>query len=192
MVREAQQRICDLQIQISEDQEGLEKIFKTKKKLKKFTLQTLYDSPVLKAFKLRCKTKRVQQADAIAKAVGSLEEYIAQQEDGMGEFNLAGYAEERLENCLKREEHEEHEKRFWEDFLGSKCSNCDRSYLDMRIIEGEIVCSCGCRYKPLCEACGIELDFDHAKGVFVCRKCHSIFRLPTLKRSDFTLLRQLF
>ena len=192
MLAEALQRIQDLQIQRSETPEGLQDIFKTKKELKEFTLQALYDSEVLKAFILRCKIKRVQLAEAIAEAVGSLDEYVVQQEEIMGHLNLAGYIEERLEDCLNRERQDQLEKPFREHLLNFKCSNCNHDYFGMwiDISEAEIVCSCGYRYKPLCTACGNELDFDNAKDAFFCRKCHAKFRLPTLKPSDFTFIKE--
>lgn len=188
MVEEANQSICDMQIQRSEDPEDLENILKIKKQLKEFTLDTLYDSKVLKQFKLHCKTKRIPLPTAIVEAVGSFGEFVAQQEE-MGD-NLVSYIEEKLENVLKREQQEQLEKRFQERMLKFKCSKCGRNS-GLYVVSGIIVCDCGFLYKPLCEECGNQLGFDEAKHVFVCGKCHMIFRLPTPKPGDFKSIREL-
>jgi hypothetical protein len=181
MVEEAHQRIQDLQIHRSENPKDLENIFKTKKELKEFTLQTLYDSQVLKAFKLRCKAKHLPLSEAIAKAAGSFDEFVAQQEGIMGELNLAGYIEERLENNLPfvmgREEEEEQlrVKRNLNDFMARlKCSNCGSSIEKFLINFNQLVCkNCQASYEIPCPRCKAGLRVNETGDYVKEHRCPS-------------------
>jgi hypothetical protein len=81
MLAQARQRIRNLQVQRAETKEGLHDIFNNREELEEFTLQTLQDSQVLKAFKLHREANRLPLAVTLANAVGSLDEYEVEKED---------------------------------------------------------------------------------------------------------------
>jgi hypothetical protein len=201
-LEQAQQRIRNLHVQRAETQEGLHDIFSNKEELKEFALQTLQGSKDLKDFERHCAAESSPLEEALAKAVGSLEEYEREKEDLGGELDLPSHIEERMdsflldENKRKREENqretqEQLQKRAPDIMLNFKCSSCGAAYETMSVAspEGVIQCNCGKLYKVSCPECKSRFDFDVEKKVFFCRKCNVSFGRPTLTYHDFTFMK---
>jgi len=115
--------------------------------------------------------------------VGSLEEYE--------EYIAEGYVilDNYLTNCavdFLDERHEEErrkvlQKKFEDNLLNFKCSDCGTKYENMVIVEGKILCQCDNRWNVLCVNCKTALQFDNDRNVFCCPKCFMVFKRPVLE-----------
>lgn len=193
--KQRSERVRDLQLQRAETPEGREGIFKNSKELRKFVEHNLYDSQVLKEFKLYCEADNLSLAKTLCNVIETLDKYEDENEDLFWP-DLSSYIEEKLGDYLEGEEQRKSQKQLQKKFsdflLNFRCDNCDAPYDTMWILgfEGTIECKCGSSYKPLCVSCKSELYFDRSKDTWSCRKCDATFEKPRLRLSDFTFIRE--